>query len=262
MMRHPDPLRYEFSGLFYTEAEWIHPTRIIDTYELIYVVNGQVYLEEEGMQFSLQEGDLYLLRPGCRHRGWKHSQNRTSFYWVHFRIEAFEWLHIRPGLFSGPGGYQFAALFRQLLHLANTPGYPPYAVEAALGLLLGELCSAQKQAETTGSPLVCQVAEWIRINSAHHLTVEETASKFGYHPDYLCSLFRKNLGRPLKQYITGERIKLAKSLLLTTNLTIQQLAGKLEWENANQFTHYFRYHEGISPARYRRLYSHTHMNNH
>ena len=71
---------YLYSGLFETQEEWSHPHRVIDSYEILYVVAGEVYLEEEGERFSLKAGDVYLLRPDCRHGGYRISRGKTSFY--------------------------------------------------------------------------------------------------------------------------------------------------------------------------------------
>jgi len=255
-------VQYEFGGKFTSEESWIHPRRTIDTYEVIYVLDGEIKLEEENERYILTPGDVLILRPGCEHGGWQENSGKTAFYWIHFHADNFDGMKIRPGLLPGAGQYRFSVLFRQLLHIGNTPGYPPYAADAALALLLAELCSAQRNGETVGIPLVHEVAEWIRINSMHKLTAETVAEHFNYHSDYLCAIMRKHFGLRLKQYINRERIKLVKNLLLTTDLSIKQLAEKLEWESENQFIHYFQYHEKIGPACFRDLYYNTHLNNH
>ncbi len=251
---------YIYGGLFATEEEWRHPARTIDSYELLYVVAGEVFLEEEGERFRLKEGDVYLLRPDCRHGGYASSRGRTSFYWVHFLTNDWPGLGIGAGLLCVPDSYRFSLLLKQLLHIANAPGYPPYTLDAALALLLAELAAAGKGRESGAVPLVYEVAEWIRIHSREMLTVKGVADRFGYHPDYLCTLFQKNMGMPLKRYISGERVKLVQSLLLTSGKPLKELAEELGWESENAFVHYIRYHTGMGPARFRRLYYHTHMN--
>ena len=251
---------YLYSGLFSTQAEWTHPWRTIDSYEILYVVAGDVYLEEEGDRYHLKEGDLYLLQPHGRHGGYRPSWGRTSFYWVHFVTDHWPGLGLEAGLLSVPDSYRFSLLFKQLLHIANTPGYPAYAPDTALALLLAELAAAGKGMRNGDTPLVSEIAEWIRIHSQDKLTVREVAAQFGYHPDYLCVLFQKAMGMPLKSYISGERIKLAQSLLLTTGKPLKELAEELGWESENAFIHYFRYHTGMGPARFRSAYPHIHMN--
>lgn len=72
-------------GLFESDADWIHPTVTIDTYELIYVVAGEIHLREKETRYHLKEGDLILLEPGSEHGGTAFSHGFTSFYWLHFQ---------------------------------------------------------------------------------------------------------------------------------------------------------------------------------
>ena len=44
----PFTLGYSFAGRFITDDEWIHPTRVIDTYEALMVTQGEVHLQENG----------------------------------------------------------------------------------------------------------------------------------------------------------------------------------------------------------------------
>lgn len=254
-------LRYLFSGKFYTEEEWSHPRRVIDSYEALYVQSGEVYLEEEGAPYTLGVQQGFLLRPGCVHGGWKTSRGKTAFYWAHFSVSDFTALRLQPGFFAPPEPHRLSAGFRRLLHVANAVNYPAYAADAAMASLLAELYAVQRRDGAPGMRLVCDTAEWVRINSGRKLSVAMVADQAGYHPDYLCAVFRRETGKSLKRYINEERMKVAKNRLLTTELSVKELAGELGWENENAFIHYFTYHEGISPAHYRNLYFHTHMNN-
>jgi hypothetical protein len=71
------------AGKFVSHGEWIHPDRVINSYELIFVINGTVYINENHNQYKLEKNDLFLLEPGVRHFGYKKSSS-TSFFWVHF----------------------------------------------------------------------------------------------------------------------------------------------------------------------------------
>lgn len=252
------PARYEYAGLFKTSDSWIHPVRTIDSYEIMLIIAGKVCLFQDSEQYELSPGDLIVLQPGLRHGGWKASEGETSFYWIHFRAaEPLPPLPFSPRALEDAS--RLNALCRQLLHSANSPGYPDYAVQAAFSLLFCEL-TRLKNGESSESRLINEIAEWIRINSRKRITVESAARQAGYHPDYLSALFRATFGLNLKQYITGQRMSQIRSLLLTTADPIKQLASELDFDNENQFIHYFRYHEGVSPARYRNLFHHTHLN--
>ena len=253
------PARYAFAGLFQTEDRWLHPTRVIDSYEIILMLEGAGHLYEQEQRFTLHAGDALLLRPGRRHGGWQESAGRTSFYWIHFYLPEGNPPALPEGVQTIQDMPRLLMLCRQLLHIANTPGYPDYAAQAAFSLLYCEwlrLCGRQD----AGSRLVGETAEWIRINSHRRLTVAGVARRSGYHPDYLSALFRGAFGRSLKQYIIDERMKRLRSLLLTTMAPLKTIAAQMEFASEEQLIHYFRYHEGISPARYRNLHYRTHLN--
>lgn len=255
-------LEYCSSGLFVTEETWIHPIRCIDSYEVIWVTQGEVYLREGEAVICLRAGDAMLLRPGVEHGGTQESTGYTSFFWAHFRTDSMESLGLLPGYFTASEPDRLTEAFRLLLHVANTPGYPAFAAEASMGALLGELAFSQAASRQDTSRLLQEVAEWIRIHSDKKLTVRMVATHFAYHPDYLCALMRRSTGSGLKEYINAERLKLLKMLLMTTSLSVKELAARMSFDNENQLVHYFKYHEGISPARFRNLYVNTHLNRH
>lgn len=251
------PAQYSFAGLFQTDEEWIHPTRVIDTYEIMLITAGNVHLFEEDKRWTLSPGEFIVLRPGRQHGGFGKSHGETSFYWIHFHSE--ETLSLPEVPTQIDDSARLNTLCRQLLHVANAPGYPPYAVQAAFELLYCEVLRACEERRGT-SRLVDETAEWIRINSARRLSAREAAAHAGYHPDYLSVLFKNAYALTLKQYIAVERMKLIRNQLLTTADSVKTVASRLDFESEEHFIHYFRYHEGLSPTQYRNLYDHTHLN--
>ncbi|MDD2214758.1 MAG: AraC family ligand binding domain-containing protein, partial [Oscillospiraceae bacterium] len=128
------------AGQFIAQESWVHPERVIDSIELIYVTQGPVYLEEEGSPaLTARQGDLLLLQPRRRHRGTNPSPAGTAFYWVHFELSDPDLLGQSGPLLANGEGTALALLFRQLLNYANSPFYPAYARELALGLILAEV---------------------------------------------------------------------------------------------------------------------------
>ncbi len=261
-MFHFPVIEFSNGGLFLTEETWIHPDRVIDSYEIIYVVSGTVSMEEDNFRYLLKKGDLFLLSPGHRHRGYDYSEGTTSFYWFHFTTDSLDTLRIRPGLVSIPEHYRFSAACKQLLHISNALTYPDYAVHSALLQFLSEISAAQLAAGTQGSALLSDISEYIRINSRRKLSVQDIADRFGYNSDYISALFRKNLHISLKRYINEQQVNAIKSLLVTTNLSVKELAAQTGWEDTNEFVHFFKYHAGVSPLKFRNMNNRTHMNNH
>ena len=101
------------AGKFVSHGEWIHPDRIINSYELIFVLDGTVYINEDNVQYQLKKNDVLLLEPTLRHFGYKKSSN-TSFFWVHFT--GLPQINAKLKYQTLSDSYNLSLLFKQLLH--------------------------------------------------------------------------------------------------------------------------------------------------
>lgn len=248
---------FQSAGLFQAEHDWIHPRRCIDSYEIIFVLDGEVAIAEETEHFSLKAGDVLLLEPGKLHYGTKSCCN-AAFYWIHFTAQELPvWK-----CFSPADDHEVTSQIRRLLHIANTPGYPASSLDAAVLLLINELHFQFTNAcKDRGNTLAARIYEHIRIHAAESLTVRSVAEQFGYTSGYISKLFRKYFRIGLKDHIETTRIKYAKNLLLTTSLSIKEISAQMGYGDENCFIKFFTYQEGISPSRYRNQYFNTHLNN-
>ncbi len=244
---------YEMIGDFRTQEPWIHPTRKIKSYELILVKEGTVYLREDHREYGLGPGDMILLEPELLHGGSKESRGKTSFYWFHFYTD----MPLPFKTAACQDSYDLHHYIKKLLDMTNS-GCPLDGTADALGFMIfEELTRLQNSAR---SP-VQSILEYIRINRGRDLSVRQIAEEFGYNPDYLGRLFKRHMKTGLKEYISGARLSYAKELLLTTVLSVQEVAKQAGYENANLFIKFFVYHEKITPTSFRSLYTHTHLNN-
>ncbi|HUJ77208.1 MAG TPA: AraC family ligand binding domain-containing protein, partial [bacterium] len=73
-------------GLFVSPGYGTHPTRVIDSHELIFVAQGSLDLFEEKENLHADANQTLVLFPGKRHGGRLPYAPDLNFYWVHFRI--------------------------------------------------------------------------------------------------------------------------------------------------------------------------------
>ena len=103
-------------GLFIAGGEWIHPQVSVPTHELVFVVKGEVFLEEDGARYELKKGDLLCLKPNTVHGGFRKSEN-CSFYWVHFFAEGYA--SLAPYRAKAADFSEAVVLFKELNHLSS-----------------------------------------------------------------------------------------------------------------------------------------------
>lgn len=68
---------------------------------------------------------------------------------------------------------------------------------------------------------------------------------------HFCRLFKQSTGITPHQYLTQCRIDRAKQLLLTTRLTITEIAFAVGSTNHSSFTRLFRQYVGVPPKVFR-----------
>lgn len=84
------------------------------------------------------------------------------------------------------------------------------------------------------------------------LSINIIGLKFKLAPSYISKLFREQTNQNLLNYIHMVRIKHAKEYL-SQNISIEKVAQKTGYLNANSFTRTFKKYEGITPSAYRKL---------
>lgn len=248
--------KFEMMGEFQSDGNWIHPTTSISTHEIILVLNGTVYITEDGTDYELHENDILVLKPCKIHGGYKTSTEPTSFYWFHFTTD----LPVDIQYIADADVYDLKYYLKRLLHMSNS-SYSSEALDSLSYLIFEELKNTQKKQLLSNPVLINQIHEYIKNNIARNITISEISNHFGYSPNYIGSLFKKNYNIGLKSYINNQRLKLAKDYLLTSNMTVKQIAHFIGYTDENTFIKFFTYHEKISPTVFKNKYFNTYINN-
>ncbi len=245
-------LEYLYMGLFNSEKPWIHPTVTIDSYEIILVLCGTVKLREDKTEYSLKRGDMLLLDRNVEHGGTEVSVGNTDFYWLHFYCNDIKKLNL-PKLISSDLIIA-ERVMKEIMHLQN------------VSKPLCELTLAKFLLETTEkreykNKYAFEIAEYIRINRHLPLTVNDVSSHFGYNPDHLSRLLKKQFGTDAKTMIINRRLEYLESLLINTDYTVREIAETAGFETENSFIKFFKYHTNTTPTLFRHRFFNVNMNN-
>ncbi len=108
-----------------------------------------------------------------------------------------------------------------------------------------------KHSQKSYSLLIQKVTTQIESDLSSDLSLNNLASIFGVNPSYLSSLFKKETGVTLTEYVNKKRVERAKELLLSTNLQIQNISQRCGILDVNYFTKTFKKHTGLTPKKYR-----------
>jgi AraC-like DNA-binding protein len=92
---------------------------------------------------------------------------------------------------------------------------------------------------------------FIREHLSEPLELAKVARVAGFAPSYFCALFARTQGVPFRRYVSGLRIERARHMLLTTNLSVEQVQKLSGFQTREHFHVAFKKAVGVSPVRYR-----------
>jgi AraC-like DNA-binding protein len=97
--------------------------------------------------------------------------------------------------------------------------------------------------------------EHIRSNYAQPISVEEVAALCGYSKSNFCKVFKQITGQTFHAVLNDHRLRVACTLLLETQLSVEQIALQVGFSDAKGFCRGFKTVKGVSPGEFRRQQS-------
>ena len=104
-------------------------------------------------------------------------------------------------------------------------------------------------------PLVIKILRYLHENISQKITLSDIAQHTYFSAIYCDSVFKKEMGKSIIDYLLEERISLAKQLLIEEALSIRQIAEVVGFSDCNYFTRTFKKRTGYTPGQYRKLIS-------
>ena len=105
---------------------------------------------------------------------------------------------------------------------------------------------AQEERTITG------ITRYLQEHLAEEVSLSILAEEFHLSGQYISQLFKSEIGVGFLAYLTNIRMEKAKKLLLSTLLSIAEIAEQTGYGDYRVFTKVFKKSEGITPSQYRR----------
>lgn len=99
--------------------------------------------------------------------------------------------------------------------------------------------------------IIVRAKKFVDDNYRDNIDRDDVAEVAYVTPNYLSKLFRNNMGMNLREYINQLRIEESKRLLLSTNMSISEIAIYVGYYNISYFSTVFHKLVGVSPVDWR-----------
>ncbi len=101
--------------------------------------------------------------------------------------------------------------------------------------------------------LIAEIQFWLRTHLNTELTLTEIAEQFGMSQRSFTRRFKAATGVRATQYWQQLRIETAKELLASSNLTIQEVADQVGYQDQGHLTRLFKQDLNLTPKAYRAM---------
>lgn len=98
--------------------------------------------------------------------------------------------------------------------------------------------------------IIEKTLEYIKNNLESNLSLETLAKTANFNAVYFHKLFKAAIGKTLREYIEEQRLKKAINLLISTNMTITQIAYECGFSSQSYFNYAFKRKMKVSPREY------------
>ena len=247
------------AGKFISQGRGKHPTRVIDSTELIYVVSGSLKMFYGKKDYDISAGEFLFISPGVRHGGRETFQDNLVFFWIHF--------HAGKESFPDTGKVAYpekmAAVFDTVLSEQQNRN-DQFVCGRLLELLLYETsvklpCPAQNNGNAINH-LAASAKRIITLRYTDNISTAELAELLRCNANYLGRLYKKSYNISILDDLNKIRLKHAAQFLRETPSSVKEIAFSCGFNDIAYFRRRFFREYAMRPGEYRKLYSANHIN--
>ena len=232
---------------------------------LLYITEGEgIFHSATVKEAEIHEGDLFLLFPGEWHSYHPLPQTGWKSYWIGFKGRNMD-DRVRAGFLSPQKPIYHVGFSDTIVRLYKN-AYDAAIEEAAysqqlmagfVNLLIGMMYSKERNIQLSRNQvhvdMISRARLRIREALESNLTIQQVAEELGVSYSNFRKLFKEHTGISPAIYQQDLRLQRAKELLSTTNLSIKEIAYRLNFESPDYFSAKFKIKTGRRPTELRAI---------
>ncbi len=248
-----------------------------DIIEIHCMIRGErvVHLEEdEGLSHhTIYGNEAFITFPYEIHQNGDSSQSPCEFYAFQINLRDCNNLLCLDAKYSSHLTTQLLSMKHRHLSLSSTEisllrrafnlfsSKNPHDIKTAVLTLscflfnLQYMTPVKHGTRDVQDPNISKAIFYISQNLSDSLSLEKVAEISGYSLSRFKTKFKNETGIPPAEYITLQKIKYAKKLLETTDMSITELSLELGFSSSNYFSSVFKKILNITPQQYKKKFT-------
>ena len=232
----------------------ITPSRRVNMFEIELPIEdgGISYIDKESA--SINQNTLIIAKPGQV----RHTKLPFKCYFVHAILtdgELYDRLTSMPSYVNVKNRDVYVDIFKKLCEYYDSGLESDRLMLGSKMLeliyLLNNEAGAQKFYNDRGNAQVIQsVIEYIKNNLDEDLSLQALSKYASFSPTHFHTCFKKSTGLTLREYVEECRIRHGVNLLVSTNLTLSEIAYECGFSSQSYFSYAFKRRMNMTPRKY------------
>ena len=245
------------AGHFYCDEKYHLKRDNYDSFLILYVADGKFTFIDKGNQFVAEKGDTVIL--DCYKSHEYFTNDYLESYWVH--IEGANCRDFYNEI-TGNGNIikdnENSRIKERIIRLFKGVDHSVHESEMSLEVykLFLEMTNPAIRSvkdETPHRENIQSIKEYILDHLNEKITVNHLAEFAHMSPTHFSRVFKLQTGFSPYDYVVASRLSKAKECLLTTDMSVAEIAYEMGFNSEANFVYCFTNNEGISPGKFRKL---------
>ncbi|MBP1754786.1 MAG: hypothetical protein H6Q59_1184 [Firmicutes bacterium] len=233
--------------------------------EIFLVLSGNLSIVVESETFHLSEDDIILINSNQVHEITS-KDNVTVVLQINYSyfkkwMDESSFFHCNSTIYHNTSKYiELKRIIAQLIYVNyndtehNDLLTISLAYQIVLELIKNFRSFEQNQLSQNSKNLqrLRTIIQYLNANYMENISLEQIAEKEFLSPSYFSHFFKVNMGVSFFNYLTGVRMNHAVNDLITTNLTMEQIAANNGFANSRYFVDCFKKKYDVLPKQYRK----------
>ena len=256
------------AGDFKTDGRYFTERQNLNSFLIIYTLEGEGSLSYLGQEWKLTSGSCFLIN--CmQHHCYRTAPAKTwSFLWLHFNSSnalgyyeesaknGFKVLQMEEST-------QVESSIRTILQINQKRVATTEAITSSLiNTILTEILvrtATQSSVDILIPKYLKKAIKYMDLNFQKEIPLEEIAELCSISKFHLSKEFKKYIGVTIHEYLIQSRLSYAKELLKYSEYAVGEIVYSCGMNNVSHFINLFRDREGMTPNQYRKEWKGSHF---
>ena len=213
-----------------------------------YVVSGKGVFSVKNKTYKLSAGSCFIIRPLEKVFYQADANNPWHYIWVGFEAPDHDPEQLTGDVLSIPG---LGNIFSSLMDAQEKSEGRNEFISGKIWELMSLISEAGKPKISRNRSFAEQAKTCIQAKYMTGITVSEIAKMLNLERSYFSTVFKNSVGISPQKYINNFRLEKAADLLLSSDLSVTDIAYSTGYSGVINFSRMFKRRFGQSPSEYR-----------